>query len=301
MKETKNLYKERLIFKCVHDVHRHFKSEMSPFHILQEKNCFPYGCIYFQWKCRLLAKKKTCFRNFTFVGKECFNCKYFYEEKIHQYPEPVRSIEKHKKFIDDYEQFDEWVTQLKQKRVLCEGYVHEVKPEIVLENKGKALRPFLRGILVEFDEGFIENIHFKDRFYLSISTITQNKLQIRKGDHIEFMASLLLDRGRFKFIKSGRFEFYGRGEAPPIKKYDLVLALNSATIQSGQPPKCVKCRMGILADITDTKTGPRRSIVCMQGVPDYKHCHYHIYKNNSGLDETCANSQWHGIRCNQTL
>lgn len=178
----KNLYKQTDIFKCVHDAHLHFKAQMSPYHILIEKKCYPHGCVYFHWKCRLLAKQHKCFRNFTKVGKECFNCRYFYEEKIHQYPEFLAAQSKSAEFLQNFDEFNEWVQQLKNKRVLCEGTISEVKPDFILKKNDDHYTLFLGGYLVCFAEGYLDNQFFEDRFYLSISTITQKKLMLRQDD-----------------------------------------------------------------------------------------------------------------------
>lgn len=296
-----NLFKKTSTFKCVHDVHRHFKSEMSPYHVLVAKNCYPDGCVYFQWKCRLLAKQKSCFRNFKKVGRKCFNCKYFYEEKVHQYPEPMLTESEYAEFVDDFDEFFDWIQSLQKKRVLCEGTVTSVRPDLNVEVYNNHPKIILRGYLIGFQFGFIDNIHFEDSFYLRISTLSQNKLQIRSGDNIEFEATLILDRGRLKFVRPGRFQFFERGTAEPPKKSDSLVALNSATIQNGQPEKCLGCSKGILADLNGPEAGPRRTIVCLMGMPDYQLCNYTTPQDQSLNNEICANPKWKNGHCNYTL
>ncbi len=209
--EKKNLFKDIDKFRCVHEVHRHFKSQMSAYHILIEKNCFPNGCMYFQWKCRLLAKQRKCFRNFKNVGKECFNCKYFYEDKIHQYPEFIDSDVSLADFELEFDEFVEWIHQLKNKRVLCEGRITSIRPDLSVNFKQNSYNITLGGFLIHFSSGYIDNIPFDDPFYLSVSSLTQNKIRFRKDDVLEFEASLFLDKGRFVFRKSGKFHFIERG------------------------------------------------------------------------------------------
>jgi hypothetical protein len=297
----KNLFKKSEVFKCVHDVHQQFKSQMSPFHILVEKQCYPDGCIYFQWKCKLLAKKKKCFRNFTQVGKECSNCKYFFEEKIHQYPEFISGNENGAKFLDNFKLFEEWVDELKKKRVSCEGDVSEVKPDFIIFITDRKIRLSLRGFLICFDDGFIDNQAFEDKFYLSISAVTQNQLLIREGDQLEFQANLFLDRGRFKFTKSGRFNFYQRGNSVPHRITDFLVPLKTYTIQSGQPRKCLNCKFGILADVVRDRPGPRRAVMCMQGIQDYKTCAIAFFHSISDNSDKCANTKWGKPSCNRIL
>ena len=296
-----NLFKKSSTFKCIHDVHRHFKSEMSPYHVLVAKNCYPDGCVYFQWKCRLLAKQKSCFRNFKNVGRKCFNCKYFYEEKVHQYPEPMLTESEYAEFVDEFDEFFDWIQSLQKKRVLCEGTVSSVRPDLAVEIDNSHAKVMLRGFLIGFQYGYIDNINFEDPFYLKVSALSQNKLKFRSGDNVEFEANLNLDRGRLKFFRPGRFQFFERGTAKPIQKSELLVALNSATIQSGQPAKCLECSQGVLADLNTHAAGPRRAIVCLKGMPDYQLCNYTDPKDQSLNNEFCANPKWKNDHCNYTL
>ena len=297
----KNLYKQHHTFRCVHDVHRHFQSEMSPFYILSEKQCFPDGCVYFHWKCRLLAKKKSCFRGFSHVGKKCFNCKYFYEEKRHQYPELITQKEEHVPFIEQFLEFEEWIDELQSKRVACEGTVSGITPDLSLKQQGNRQSVSAHGFLIRFEEGFIDNQHFEDPFFLSISAISQNKLLFRKGDNIEFEANLIIDRGRLKFIKSGRFQFYERGDEKTLRKHDVIVALQTYSIQENQPAKCMVCTYGMLVDMENSTSGPSRATVCLQGIADYQYCTIDVKTGDSDNGDSCINSTWKGKKCHHVL
>ena len=297
----KNLYKQPHTFRCIHDVHRHFKSEMSPFHILSKKQCYPNGCVYFQWKCRLLAKKKTCFRGFSYVGKNCFNCKYFYEEKRHQYPELIDQSDNEENFINQFVEFEEWIEDLKSRRVLCEGIIAGINPDLTLRRQGEKYRISARGFLIRFKEGYIDNHLFEDPFYLSISSMTQNKLLLREEDNLEFEASLLVDRGRLKFIKPGRFEFYNRGDNKPLRTNDILVAKETYTIQENQPAKCMNCVHGMLVDVENLDNGPSRATVCLQGIADYQYCTISVNTDDSLNGDSCANSGWKGKKCHHVL
>jgi hypothetical protein len=299
--EQKNLFKSLEKFRCVHDVHRHFKSQMSVHHILMEKNCYPDGCIYFQWRCRLLAKQKKCFRNFEKVGKKCFNCKHFYEEKIHQYPEFINNDETFQTFLQNFDAFLEWINHLNSIRVLCEGRITSIKPNLIIEYLAIKSRVHMNGFLVSFSSGYIDNTPFEDAFYLSISSITQNKIKLRKDDLLEFEASLVLDKGRFLFNKSGKFHFLERGAGQILNKSNLLASLESATVQLGQPKKCLSCSKGVLADHSFKASGPNRSVVCLQGLPDYQLCTYLDESDKHVADDSCANPEWDGMKCNYTI
>ena len=301
MAERKNYFKTQNVFQCVHDVHKNFKSAMSPHHVLIEKNCFPDGCIYFQWKCRLLAKQKKCFRNFERVGKKCFNCKYFYEEKIHQYPEVLLSQENFSVFCENFDDFIDWLNDLQKRRVLAEGKIHSIKPELTIAYSRYRSMINLRGFLVKFSSGYLDNQFFDDSFYLSISWLTQNKLKLRKNDNLEFEANLSLDRGRLKLFKSGKFHFVERGNGHPPNRSHLLVALNTASVQKGQPEKCLRCSKGILSDIIDSTTSPQRGMVCLLGMPDHRLCNYIERDEFPENSDTCANPKWKSLSCNHTL
>jgi hypothetical protein len=301
LKIITNLYKRPNTFRCVHDIHQHYKSNISPFHILKEKKCYPQGCFYFQWKCKLLAKQKRCFRNFTHTGKECFNCKYFNEQKIHQYPEIMLDPEETKHFFEQLELFENWVQKLQHQRVPCEGTVSSITPDFILYSNNKGYTPGLKGFLIRFDEGYIDNRFFQDPFFLSISPMTQNKLLIRAGDSVEFEANLKIDKGRFTFIKSGRFQFFERGDSKAVRKSDILISLKVSTIQPGQPGKCIRCSYGILADIIAEKPGPGRAVLCLKGVNDYHFCPYNIATGENENNDQCIQTNANELKCHYTI
>jgi hypothetical protein len=296
-----NLYKKRNIFSCIHDVHQHFKSEMSPFHILVQKQCYPHGCIYFQWRCRLLAKQKKCFRSFENVGRECFNCRYFYEEKIHQYPEFLPEDMVFSDFNNLFEAFESWVNSLQNRRVVVEGTVNYVSPELSLETENKSARIHFTGFLIRFNHGFIDNVVFNDPFYLRISSMTQQKLKIRSGDEMDFTARIETDKGRFKFIESGNFTFYSRSPEFPLQKCDILDKLPKSKIHFRQASGCLTCTQGILADIRKSNHGPTRAIVCLAGIENPDKCSVRDAIEHKENAESCANPGWKGTGCHQPL
>jgi hypothetical protein len=302
MTETRyNLYKKRQAFRCVHDVHEHFKAEMSPFHILVQKQCYPHGCIYFKWKCRLLAKRKKCFRNFENVGRECFNCRYFYEEKIHQYPEFMDGAEEFSSFSESFREFEEWVGDLRSRRVAVEGTVNFVSPELTVVNTSAAPGIRFTGFLVRFQRGYIDNVPFEDPFFLRISAITQQQLKIRRDDEMDFMARLEIDRGRFRFIKSGNFNFYQRGTSEIPDRSWVLDRIGKSRIHSVQNAKCLSCRYGNLADIQNAGPGPSRALVCFMGIADAETCERQEIIDRDDTSESCANPKWQGKGCHQPV
>ena len=130
----------------------------------------------------------------------------------------------------------------------------------------------MRGFIVRLVDGFIDNLLFSDPFYLSLSALSQNKLAFRRGDQVEFEANLIIDRGRFKFFKPGRFQFYQRGDEKPLLKADISVALKTYSIQNDQTEKCLHCESGLLVDLDQQPASPSRVMVCLQGVPDQQTC-----------------------------
>lgn len=299
--EKKNLYKQPHTFRCVHETHRRFNGEMSPFHILSEKNCYPHGCVYFHWKCRLLAKQKKCFRGFSTVGRKCFNCKFFYEEKQHQYPQFIENGQSENDFMQAFEEFEDWINELQSKRITVEGRVAAVTADLSLKQNGKNQQLLMNGFIIRFNNGFIDNQLFADPFYLSVSAMSQNKLQIKEGDELEFDAGLLIDRGRFKFIHPGRFCFYQRGDGRVVRRNDVLVALKTYSIQQNQPEKCMRCAYGQLVDTEGSKKGPSRATVCLQGIVDYRYCTIVIEIAENKRADSCINSHWGRTSCNHVL
>jgi len=301
IEQKQNLYKQPGVFRCTHDVHRHFKSELSPFYILTEKDCYPDGCVYFNWECRLLAKQKTCFRGFSHVGRKCFNCRYFYEEKQHHFPEFVKTSDDFPSFKERFEEFESWVNHLRSKRVAVEGIIGKVIPDLSMKQIGSGFVLKANGFLIRFEDGYLDNTLFADTFYLSISALTQNKMLFRSGDSLEFDASLFIDRGRFKFKKSGRFHFFERGSKKPMKKADILVSLKTSTIQENQPEKCLRCEHGVLVDLINPGNGPSRSLICLKGVQNSNLCTLNMDASDSNINDTCINIEWHGKNCHHVL
>ena len=106
----KNPYKSTEIFRCVHESHQGYKNKISVYHILKARSCYPEGCIYFRWRCKLLNKKKKCHRGYRHVGRNCFGCKEFYDEKIHNFPELQVSQDEYKDFLKKYTRTKSHVT-----------------------------------------------------------------------------------------------------------------------------------------------------------------------------------------------
>lgn len=298
--QMRNLYKQNDIFVCNHETHLHFSSRMSVYHILEEKKCFPDGCVYFKWKCKTLAKKKTCHRNFTAVGRHCFSCKYFYEEKIHQLPQLTIDENERDNFFDEYDEFCDWIASKKNKQVFCEGTVHSILPDFVItQNNGKQDLE-ISGFLMTFNEGFIDDQHFEDTFYLHIDSMLQNRLRIREEDEIEFKAILRETEGRIELQYPRHFNFFLRGSSKPLLRSDLLVSLNTASIFNLQNEKCKKCSFSIIPRIRNNKTGSNRKLICTKGIKAPEICLENIEQEDLYFD-SCENDNSSTMSCSRIL
>jgi len=188
------------------------------------------------------------------------------------------------------------VKYLQQRRTQCEGSVSSVQPNIkLIEDNGRS-RLLLKGFLVRFNEGYLNDDFFADSFYLSVSALTQNKLHFRSGDKLEFEATLKLDRGRFKFIKSRKLYFFERGRDRAINRSEALTNLNIAKIQDGQPLKCKQCQHGLLVDCDTKKNAPRRAMICTAGQKDFRGCTSFTKVDNELVVDSCA-----ALSCHHTL
>jgi hypothetical protein len=123
-----NLYKRPDVFSCPHSSHHRFGGVLTPHHILNEKKCYPDGCMVFVWKCRLLDKGHACPKKFKHVGRQCFSCKQFFEEKYQQQPKLKISGEEFEKFKFKLEDFDFWLDGVIGREIELEATVKTVKP-----------------------------------------------------------------------------------------------------------------------------------------------------------------------------
>jgi len=184
---------------------------------------------------------------------------------------------------------------------MVEGIVSNVIPSLTMRLSGANFVLQANGFLVFFEQGYINDFLFMDNFYLSVSALTQNKIQFRKGDSVEFEANLNISRGRFKFFKPGRIQFFERGKDKALTKADILLALKIYTIQKGQPPKCLHCVHGVLVDHIDSGKGPTRSVVCLEGIADFQLCTLDIKSPATDKRDTCINAEWQGKTCHHVL
>jgi len=130
------------------------------------------------------------------VGRDCFSCKNYFEEKIMYQPEIILDEEGYKKFESDLEEFEEWLEGTTGKWVEFSGTVNSVKPHFRKKRFGRKEILEFPGFLLSFKEGYLDRVFFKDHIYVTISRRTQQNIKFARGDEVEFKARLRTDRGR---------------------------------------------------------------------------------------------------------
>ena len=281
----KNLYKRLDVFSCFHESHRGFKNKISVYHILKEKACYPNGCFYFRWRCKQLSRQKKCYRGFSQVGRECFSCKDFYEEKIHNYPELQISEAEYRDFLRELDRFEDWIRETEYHEIEIAGVVDAVKPHFKKKIFPKANYLSFRGYIVIFKEIFLDRVHFKDYVYLRLSGNYFNNQPLGRLDKIEARARLKVEQGRLVLYRPKAIQIVSRGEKPLWDEQAMLLARESATEFSSQPEGCVQCPFGALVDVEylkDHHSHSSRQLLCLKGVKDYKDCY--VPAEYCGLD-----------------
>jgi hypothetical protein len=276
-----NQYKRQNVFQCGHKSHFKFEKNVSVYHVLKEKGCYPEGCIYFLWKCKLLNKGHSCPKGYQHVGRNCFSCKNYFEEKISYQPEMLLDKEEFGNFQRDLEEFEDWLESVVGKRIEFSGTVNSVKPHFRKKILGSKEILAFPGFLISFKEGYLDRVFFEDYIFLSISIKSQENLKFAKGDKVEFEATLRTDKGRIILEKIGHVGFLEKkGEAFWNESLALV-AKNTGTELDCQPEKCLVCENGCLLDVVE-KEGERskihRHLFCLAGVGDPEACVYPLAK-----------------------
>lgn len=276
-----NQYKRQDVFRCSHTAHFRFEKNVSVYHVLKEKECFPEGCIYFLWKCRLLNKGNSCPKKYKHVGRDCFSCKNYFDEKILHQPEIILDEEAYKKFQLDLEEFEDWLEQNVGKWVEFSGIINSVKPHFKKVRYGSRESLSFPGFLISFREGYIDRTFFDDNIYLTVSRRTQQNLKFARGDEVDFQARLRTDRGRIVLERVRYVEFPHKEKEESWTQSQALVAKSTGTEIECQPEKCVMCENGCLLDVvekTDKISPVKRHLFCLEGIENPEECLYHLVK-----------------------
>ncbi len=269
-----NHYKRRNVFVCLQDSHEAFDHRVSVYHVLKEKRCYPHGCVSFTWKCVRFNKGLSCTRGYHRVGKKCFGCKSFVDEKINHRPKLLLSAEDFCTFQNELSDFENWLEEYRGREVNFSGTVFSVKPNLTVD-PSRNWRLLFHGFLVVFKKGFVNLVHLSDFCYLKVSGRVQEKYRFRPGDRVDFFARFSEQRGRIILARANRVEFEERAEGFWWNESRARVSLRTGRMVEGQPEKCINCGKGCLVDVKpNSGTGTRinRRLICLEGVRDPRLC-----------------------------
>ena len=282
MRSFINQYKRQDVFRCVQDFHAGFENQVSVYHVLKEKGCFPEGCIYFRWRCRLLNKGEPCPKKFRHVGRICFGCRDFYDEKLINSPRLLLEEAAYRAFQEELLDFESWLDEVEGREVNFTGTVDAVKPmfrKFIHPGKRSSLK--FEGFLVAFGEGYFDYVHFEDRCYLRVGRSTQRRQRFARGDRLDFYAKVRLSHGRLVLKRPRRLEVEGGGggEGEPWTEGRALVAMKTGTTFKGQPERCIACDRGVLIDVEESakhRARRYRQLFCLEGEKDSAFCRYAV-------------------------
>lgn len=275
----KNLYKRIDIFHCKYSTHAKFGYNVSAYHVLRVKNCYPQGCLYFKWKCKLINKGQSCIKGFQHVGQKCFGCKYYYDEKIHNQPELLISKTAYHDFLDELEEFEDWLEGVKGKNVDFWGTIKSIKPRFTKTINSDKSSINLEGYILHFDDVYLDRLHWEDHCYAIIYADQQQRFKFTSEDEIEFKCRVEIDRGRLIFKKIRSVEFRFKSKKTTWTNSKARVAKETASFFENQVPKCLHCDYGALIDVIDKSTPQwerRRELYCLKSFPSPDVCYYTV-------------------------
>lgn len=283
----KNEYKRSDIFICSNQAHSNFNKKVSTYHVFKVKKCFPNGCVYFYWKCKKINKGESCHKKYNHVGRKCFGCKEFYDDKVTNHLKTNIDNSEWQKFREDFAEFEEWLESVRGKTLAIYGEINNVKPHFTKRasvNNGLELK----GFILTFKECYIDRTFFEDYTFARINSNMFQRYRFSPGDKLDFLATVNEDRGRILFYKLKRIEFDKHQENTAWDRSKINVALSTAAVLSKQFEKCQYCPHGILVDIRDDfeNLSKSREMFCLAGITDVNACVMPVLEKISA-DDNC--------------
>ena len=279
-RRIRNAYKRTNIFHCAYTPHHRFEDDVSAFHVLKKRACFPSGCVQFKWRCKKFDKGQTCPRKYSFVGRLCFGCKYYYEEKKGYNSELKISAAEFARFTEELSAWEDWLAEVEGREVEFRGTVHTVKPHMKAFDGGGRHRLRFVGWLLTFRSAIVGYDQFDDPMYMRVSRAQMQRFAFYEGMTVDGLATLRMDRGRPVLSGFHRVEILGDAEpARAPKETAALVAAASGETFSPAPEKCMLCARGILVDVEGEKSRqskPSRCLLCLEGMPDPNVCLFHL-------------------------
>ena len=276
-----NPFKRTDVFQCQHPSHRKFNYKVSAHHVLNEKNCYPDGCLYFEWHCSLMEKGNRCIHGYQYVGRKCKGCTHYLDEKFHFQPTCLLSDIELKVFEEQKERFSAWLEEVKWKRFSCAGRILSVKPWFESHYTHHQKKQIFKGYLLVFKNGFIGRSLFDGPFYVRVSHALMQQHRFLPKMKLEFTSEVRYDMGRIVLFFPKGIEIFNRGWGYHWTKSKALVALKTGTIFQNQPEGCLSCTWSLLIDVLDDRDGQiikKRELHCMKGVTDSQLCTYAVFK-----------------------
>ncbi len=280
----RNLYKAAGLFTCRHPAHRRFGYEVSPYHIFCVKKCmpllqsmrgYPSGCVEFLWRCRTFEKGQACPRGFKHVGRGCFSCKQYHEDKVTFSPETTLQNGGLPIFIDRLREYQGWLSEMDGKLIEFVGTAESIMPHLAMYVESNRYSVEMDGFYASFAEGHIGRDTFADRLYLKLSTSQVERHRIAPGDRVECEAYFTESRGRIILRKPRKIEVARCGGRADISFSRALVGRATGKIIAGDIEYCTGCPFVSLVDIENnnrrTPTFYRR-FYCLRGVDDSENC-----------------------------
>ncbi len=271
----KNLYKCPGIFSCRHPLHKQFGYSVSPYHVIKLKKCHPSGCVEFLWRCHALEKGHPCPRKFKHVGRGCFSCKQYHEDKITHIPETNLDDAQLREFIDSMHAYQGWLESMNDKTVKFSGVIDRIQPHYKMTIEFEYPSIEMDGFYISFARGYFDNQLFDDKIYLKISGSMLDKTRLAEGDEVELDAIFSESRGRIILQRPRRLDITKNGNSRQLSLSKAIIARATGKIISGSIDQCKKCAYCSLVDIEDNSrqtTIYYRRFFCLRGVTDSENC-----------------------------
>jgi hypothetical protein len=271
----RNLYKAAGIFICRHPAHKQFGYEVSPYHVFRVKRCHGKGCVEFLWRCHFFEKGQACPRGFKHVGRACFSCKQYHENKINYLAETTLDQTGLKEFIDRFREYEGWLESMCGRLIEFAGEIDSISPhmEMHIEANGRSIE--MDGFYIRFERGHIDCHIFDDRLYLKLSGNQFERLKAAPGDHLECKAYFTESRGRIILRKPKQIDIDRNGGKSNLNVSRALVGRATGRIIIETIEPCKGCPYLSLVDIDDrSRQTPSlyRRFYCLRGVDDPENC-----------------------------
>jgi len=279
----KNMYKMPGIFICRHPRHRRFDYQVSPYHVIKEKRCLDEGCLQFVWKCRIYAKDFRCPRGFKHVGKDCFTCRHYDEDKIWRKPEAIIGENELVEFWRKLDDYRLWLSLNLDRKISFSGKISSVFPLLYMKRRGVGFGARASGFLIGFDRGYIGYVLYDDKIYLRTGGEFIKRWNPMAGDSLEFRATLKADRGRLILIRPSEIEMESSDRTGSdnentgnkiITLSQAVVGASTGVIVEDSCAPCRGCNYGAFVEFDTDQPQPagRRRFFCLRGVKTAATC-----------------------------